>query len=69
MPGREDDRRSELAVEYAPGLYFYQDDVDEFLRTKAAAMTMVEYMMNLIGLTHMEDVGRFYVARSLRHSF
>ena len=36
-------------------------DIDEFLKTKAAAMTMVEYMMNLIGLT-MEDVGRFYVA-------
>lgn len=60
VPGREDDE-SELAVEYAPGLYFYQDDIDEFLRTKAAAMTMVEYMMNLIGLT-MDDVGRFYVA-------
>ena len=60
MPGREDEE-SELAVEYAPGLYFYQDDIDEFLKTKAAAMTMVEYMMNLIGLT-MEDVGRFYVA-------
>ena len=60
VPGREDEE-SELAVEYAPGLYFYQDDIDEFLKTKAAAMTMVEYMMNLIGLT-MEDVGRFYVA-------
>ena len=60
VPGREE-QETELAVEYAPGLYFYQDDVDEFLRTKAAAMTMVEYMMKLIGLT-MEDVGRFYVA-------
>lgn len=60
VPGREDEE-SELAVEYAPGLYFYQDDIDEFLKTKAAAMTMVEYMMNLIGLT-LEDVGRFYVA-------
>ena len=49
------------AVEYAPGLYFYQSDVDEFLKTKAAAMTMVEYMMSLIGLS-MEDIGRFYVA-------
>ena len=51
----------EYAIEYAPGLCFYQSDIDEFIRTKAAAMTMVEYMMNLIGLT-MEDVGRFYVA-------
>lgn len=48
-------------VEYAPGLFFYQSDIDEFIRTKAAAMTMVEYMMNLIGLT-MGDVDRFYVA-------
>lgn len=50
-----------LAVEYTPGLYFYQSDMDEFLKTKAAAMTMVEYMMNLIGLT-MEDISYFYVA-------
>jgi uncharacterized 2Fe-2S/4Fe-4S cluster protein (DUF4445 family) len=50
-----------LAIEYAPGLYFYQRDIDEFLTTKAAANTMVEYMMNLIGLT-MDDIGRFYVA-------
>ena len=60
LPGREEDE-TENAVEYAPGLYFYQSDITEFLKTKAAAMTMVEYMMNLIGLT-MEDVGRFYVA-------
>lgn len=60
VPVRDEDE-TELAVEYAPGLYFYQDDIDEFLKTKAAAMTMVEYMMGLIGLT-MEDVGRFYVA-------
>ena len=51
----------EYGIEYAPGLYFYQSDIDEFIRTKAAAMTMVEYMMNLIGLT-MEDVGYFCVA-------
>ncbi len=48
----------EYAVEYAPGLFFGQRDIQEFLSTKAAAMTMVEYMMNLIGLT-MKDVGRF----------
>ena len=60
LPGREEDEL-EAAVEYAPGLYFYQGDMDEFLKTKAAAMTMVEYMMNLIGLT-LEEVGRFYVA-------
>lgn len=56
-------RRTEegLAVEYAPGLYFYQNDVDEFIKTKAAAGTMVEYMMGMLGIG-MEDVERFYVA-------
>lgn len=51
----------EYAVEYAPGLYFYQSDLDEFLRTKAAAGTMVEYMMNLIGMP-MDAVGEFMIA-------
>lgn len=55
------ERDGEYAVEYAPSLYFYQCDLDEFLSTKAAAATMVEYMMNLIGLT-MQDVGKFQVA-------
>ena len=51
----------EYAVEYAPGLYFYQSDLDEFLRTKAAAGTMVEYMMNLIGVP-MDAIGEFMIA-------
>lgn len=51
----------EYAVEYAPGLYFYQSDLDEFLRTKAAAGTMVEYMMNLIGMP-MDAIGEFMIA-------
>jgi len=51
----------ELAVEYAPGLFFYESDIEEFLKTKAAAMIMVEYMMNFIGLS-MEEVGYFHVA-------
>lgn len=55
------EREGEYAVEYAPSLYFYQCDLDEFLSTKAAAATMVEYMMNLIGLS-MQDVGEFQVA-------
>lgn len=50
----------ELAVEYAPGLFFYQSDIEEFMRTKAAAATMVEYMMQTIGMS-MEDVDKFYV--------
>ncbi|MDY3766854.1 MAG: ASKHA domain-containing protein [Lachnospiraceae bacterium] len=50
----------ELAVEYAPGLFFYQSDIEEFVKTKAAAATMVEYMMQTIGMT-MDEVDRFYV--------
>lgn len=48
-------------VEYAPGLYFYQEDIDEFLKTKAAASTMVEYVFRESGIP-MEEIGRFYVA-------
>ena len=49
------------AVEYAPELFFYQSDVDEFLRTKAAASTMVEYMLGEAGIG-MNDISEFYVA-------
>lgn len=48
-------------VEYAPGLFFGQNDVDEFLRTKAAAYTMVEYMLQQSGIS-MEEIRKFYVA-------
>lgn len=51
----------ELAYQYAPGLFFYQSDVDQFIATKAAAHTMVEYMMQKIGL-QMSDISRFYLA-------
>ena len=51
----------EWAFRYADGLYFYQSDVDQFIATKAAAHTMVEYMMQKIGLT-MDEVGSFYLA-------
>ncbi len=54
------DQGGELAVEYARGLFFYQNDIDEFLKTKAAAATMVEYMMQTIGMT-MKEVEKFYV--------
>lgn len=56
-----DEHSMEYAVEYAPGLYFFQSDIDEFVRTKAAAYTMVECMMKEAGFT-MEDIDRFYVA-------
>lgn len=51
----------ELCVSYAPGLNFYQSDIEEFIKTKAAAGTMVAYMLNLCGIP-MEEVGHFYVA-------
>ena len=51
----------QLQVEYAPGLFFYQSDIDEFVRTKAAAYTMVEYMMRESGLT-MDEISGFYAA-------
>ena len=49
------------AFRYGEGLYFYESDVEQFIATKAAAYTMVEYMMQKIGLS-MEEVGRFYLA-------
>lgn len=51
----------ELAIEYAPGLFFFQSDINEFLLTKAAAYTMVDYMLSETGL-HPEDLDRFYVS-------
>lgn len=51
----------EWAYRYADGLYFYQSDVDQFMATKAAAHTMVEYMLQKIGLS-IEDVSKFYLA-------
>jgi uncharacterized 2Fe-2S/4Fe-4S cluster protein (DUF4445 family) len=54
-------REGEWAYRYAEDLYFYQSDVDQFIATKAAAYTMVEYMMQKIGL-EMTDVSRFYLA-------
>ena len=49
------------AFRYADGLYFYENDVEQFIATKAAAHTMVEYMMQKIGLS-MEEVEHFYLA-------
>ena len=51
----------EWAFRYADDLYFYQSDVDQFIATKAAAYTMVEYMMRKIGL-EMEHISKFYLA-------
>ena len=54
-------RENQLCVEYAPGLYFYQKDIDEFIRTKSAAHTMVEIMLRESGL-ELSQADRFYVA-------
>lgn len=54
-------REGELCVSYAPGLYFYQSDIDEFIKTEAAAGTMVAYMLDISGIP-MEEVDRFFVA-------
>ena len=51
----------EWAFHYGDGLYFYQSDVEQFIATKAAAYTMVEYMMQKIGLS-MDEVEKFYLA-------
>lgn len=55
------EKEGSLCIEYAPGLYFYQEDIDEFLKTKAAAYTMVEYMFRESGIS-MEEIEKFYVA-------
>ena len=54
-------QEGEYGVAYAPGLVFWQSDLDAFLRTKAAANTMVEYILDCAGIP-MEQVGRFFVA-------
>lgn len=59
-PGLET-QNGELCVQYAPGLYFFQSDVEAFLRTKAAANTMVEIMLDELGVP-MDAVSKFYVA-------
>ncbi len=55
------EKEGTFAVEYAPGLFFYQKDIDEFIRTKAAAHTMVEIMMRESGIS-MDEMAKFYVA-------
>lgn len=69
LRGRFDPEKSQLirktgdgyAVEYEPGLLFYQGDIDEFLRTKAAAYTMVEYILRESGIS-MDEISKFYVS-------
>lgn len=51
----------EYAVCCAPGLWFYQSDINEFLRTKAAAATMMEYLLQEAGM-ELSDVHDFYMA-------
>ena len=59
----------EYAYRYADGpdtvsgepLWFCQSDIEQFLATKAAAYTMVEYLLAAIGMT-FDDVETFHVA-------
>lgn len=60
---------SELAVEYASkdesenyeSLIFTQSDINQFLKTKSAAHTMVAFLLEEIGLT-LDELDKFYVA-------
>ncbi|MCD7735524.1 MAG: ASKHA domain-containing protein, partial [Lachnospiraceae bacterium] len=54
-------QEAEYAVSYAPGLWFYQSDISEFIRTKAAAYTMMEYLLSETGMGP-DDVRDFYMA-------
>ena len=64
-----DPEKEELAVCYAwaeesaqgEDLVFTQSDIREFIRTKAAAHTMVEYLLSEFGLEG-EEISRFYLA-------
>ncbi|MCC8067919.1 MAG: ASKHA domain-containing protein, partial [Clostridiales bacterium] len=55
------EQEGEYAVAYAPGLWFYQSDINEFIRTKAAAYTMMEYLLSETGMS-LDDVSDFYMA-------
>ncbi|MCD8103727.1 MAG: ASKHA domain-containing protein [Lachnospiraceae bacterium] len=62
--GQEDSRPEDFAeysFRYAPGLSFYQSDISEFIRTKAAAYTMMEYLLSETGMT-LDDVRDFHMA-------
>lgn len=54
-------KEQEYAVCYSPGLWFYESDIQEFLKAKAAASTMVEILLQQIGLG-IQDVETFYMA-------
>lgn len=57
----DDAECDENAVEYAPGLWMYDSDIKEFIATKAAAVTMMEYMMDESGLA-ADQISTFYMA-------
>lgn len=60
-PAEGDAVGEEYAVCYGPDLWFYQSDIDEFLKTKAAAATMMEYIMTEAGIGQ-DEVSDFYMA-------
>lgn len=55
------EQEGELGICYGPGLMFWQSDIDAFLQTKAAANTMVEYMLDALGV-ELRQVEKFYIS-------
>ena len=49
------------AMEYAPGMFFTDADLEEWIKCKAAAFTMVATLLDHCGLT-ADDIGRLYLA-------
>jgi len=53
--------RQEYGVCYAQNLWFYESDIAEFLKAKAAACTMIQILLQEIGI-EVEDVENLYMA-------
>lgn len=70
VPGKSDricpvwsklQERTLPAIMYAPGLYFTEADIKEWIKCKAAAFTMVATLLDHCGLSK-EDIGQLYLA-------
>lgn len=49
------------AIEYGPGMYFTEFDIQEWIKCKAAAFTMVATLLDHCGM-EAGDIGRLYLA-------
>lgn len=54
-------QREILGIVYAPGMYFTEADIEEWIKCKAAAFTMVATLLDHCGLTP-GDIRRLYLA-------